>query len=259
MDEKRAVISGGTSGIGNETVKVFLENGYKVVFTGVEEDSIGNKIAEELREKYNQEAYYFRTFIDDEESVKALVKYTIEKISGCDALINNAGIFEGGEAHLTPVESWDRVMSVDVKGVFLMSKHFVPQMIEQGKGAIVNTASISGIAGEFNMVAYAAAKGAVINLTKAMACDYGTRGIRVNSVSPGATQTPMFLNGSSEELVASMKKAYPLGRLGEPKDIANAIFFLASDKAAFITGVNLPVDGGVTSHTGQPKQDKENN
>lgn len=256
--KKRVVITGGTSGMGKETTKLFLKNGHDVVFTGIEPVQTGNKIAEELS-LINKESkvFFFRCDVSSETEVKELVKFTNEKLGGCDILVNNAGIFEGGQAHETSVESWDRVFDVDVKGAFLTSKYFVPQMIERKYGAIVNTASISGLYADYNAVAYCAAKAAIANLSRAMALDYAEKGIRVNAVCPYATKTPMFMGGSTQDVIDAFNNASPMGRIANPEEIAEAIYFLASDKASFINGVNLPVDGGVTQHTGQPRQDKE--
>lgn len=256
--KKRVVITGGTSGMGSEIVKLYVENGDNIVFTGVEEPELGEKIAKEFGEiNSDSKVFYSRCNVADEEEVKELVAFVEEKIGGCDILINNAGIFEGGQVHETTIESWNRVFDVDVKGVFLMSKHFIPGMLERKTGAIVNTSSASGILGDTNMAAYNSAKGAVTNLTRAMALDYARKGIRVNAVCPTATATPMFLNGSTPEVIESFNRSIPLGRVAQPKEVAEAVFYLASNKASFITGVNLPLDGGLSAHSGQPRQDKE--
>ena len=130
-------------------------------------------------------------------------------------------------------------------------------MLKNKKGAIVNTSSISGTLGEYNMAAYCATKGAINNLTRAMALDYADGGIRVNAVCPGATRTPMFMSGTSPELLKRFEQVFPPRRIGLPEEVAEAIAFLASDEASFVNGMLLPVDGGISAHSGQPRQDKD--
>ncbi|MGD9290351.1 MAG: SDR family oxidoreductase, partial [Desulfobacterales bacterium] len=142
-------------------------------------------------------------------------------------------------------------------GIYLMCRHFLPQMLAKGKGAVINNSSVSGLRGEYNMAAYTATKGAVSNLTRSMALDYADQGIRVNCVCPSATRTPMFLTGSTDEIIEAFNAVFPPRRVGEPEEVANLIVFLASDEASFLNGLNVPVDGGLLSHSGQPRQMKE--
>jgi meso-butanediol dehydrogenase/(S,S)-butanediol dehydrogenase/diacetyl reductase len=252
---KRVVITGGTSGIGKEATKMFAENGYSVVFTGRSTDK-ADALLLELTSIGLENVYFFQADMSKEEDVAKLYEFTNKTIGGCDVLVNNAGLFIGGLVHETKIEDWNRLFDTNVKAIYLTSKYFIPEMIRSNSGAIVNTSSISGLSGEYNMTAYCATKGAVSNLTRAMALDYADKGIRVNAVCPGATDTPMFMTGATEEVINSFSKVFPPGRVGKAKEVAEAIFFLASEKASFINGVNLPVEGGLTAHSGQPKQEK---
>ena len=178
-----------------------------------------------------------------------MVDQAVEAFGSLDCAFNNAGISGGRDRLLTAdyrEEDWDRVLSINLKGVWLCMKAEIPHMLKQGGGAIVNTASIAGLAGLSGTVAYVAAKHGVTGLTKAAAVEYATSGIRVNAVCPGYIQTPLVQpifqeNDGMEERVASR---HPMGRLGEPEEIAQAVLWLSSDKAAFVTGHNMPVDGG---------------
>jgi meso-butanediol dehydrogenase / (S,S)-butanediol dehydrogenase / diacetyl reductase len=253
---KITVISGGTSGIGEECVRLFVKNGARVVFTGTSEKK-GAAVMQALQ-KEGLEARFCRTDISREEDVKALADFVRKTYGDCEVLCNNAAIFVGGAAHETSCEDWNRLFSVNVTGTYLCCRHFVPAMLKNRCGAIVNTSSISGTLGEYNMAAYCATKGAINNLTRAMALDYADSGVRVNAVCPGATRTPMFMSGTSPDLMKRFEAVFPPRRIGLPEEVAEAILFLASDEARFINGVLLPVDGGISAHSGQPRQDKGN-
>jgi meso-butanediol dehydrogenase/(S,S)-butanediol dehydrogenase/diacetyl reductase len=254
---KTAVITGGTSGMGEATVQLFVKEGANVVFTGTDSEK-GKRVADEAA-KLNApgRAVFLKSDVSNEEDVKALVEFVNREFDDCDILVNNAGIFIGGQLHETDSRSWDKLMDVDLKGVYLTSRHFLPQMLKNRRGVIINNSSVSGLNGEYNMAAYSAAKGAVCNLTRSMALDYADKGIRVNAVCPGATRTPMFMTGSTAEVLDAFNKVFPPRRVGEPVEVAQVIMFLASDRASFLNGLNLPIDGGITAHTGQPRQDKE--
>jgi meso-butanediol dehydrogenase / (S,S)-butanediol dehydrogenase / diacetyl reductase len=253
---KIAVISGGTSGIGEECVRLFAERGARVVFTGTSETK-GALVLESLKKKgLAEHVRFFKTDISVEAEVAALAKYVQSIFGDCELLCNNAAIFVGGAAHETSTEDWNRLFAVNVTGTYLCCKYFLPGMLKSRKGSIVNTSSISGTLGEYNMAAYCATKGAINNLTRAMALDYADAGIRVNAVCPGATRTPMFMSGTSPELMKRFEAVFPPRRIGLPEEVAEAVAFLASDEARFINGTLLPVDGGISAHSGQPRQDK---
>ena len=253
---KITVVSGGTSGIGEECVRLFARRGARVVFTGTSEKKAAVVLESLKKEGLAGEVRFCKTDISRENEVRALAEFVRRTFGDCEVLCNNAATFVGGAAHETAPEDWARVFAVNVTGTWLCCRHFVPGMLKTGKGAIVNTASISGLLGEYNMAAYCATKGAVIGLTQSMALDYADGGIRVNAVCPGATRTPMFMSGTSPELMKRFEAIFPPRRIGLPQEVAEAIVFLASDAASFINGVLLPVDGGITAHTGQPRQDK---
>lgn len=254
---KTVVITGGTSGIGEATVKLFVQRGANVVFTGTNEAK-GKRVSEEVKKlSVPGKALFFESDVSKEEDVKALVEFVNKEFGDCDVLCNNAGIFIGGAIHETDLESWERLMAVNVRGVYLASRYFLRQMLKNRCGVIINTSSVSGLAGEYNMAAYTATKGAVSNLTRSMALDYANQGIRVNAVCPGATRTPMFMTGSTEAVLTAFNKVSPPNRIGEPEEVAQVIVFLASDDASFLNGLNVPVDGGIMAHTGQPRQAKE--
>ncbi|MGA2478485.1 MAG: SDR family oxidoreductase [Spirochaetia bacterium] len=253
---KITVISGGTSGIGEECVRLFAQRGAKVVFTGTSEKKGAAVLQSLQKEGLDSDVRFCKTDISREHEVKALADFVRQTFGDCEVLCNNAGIFVGGPAHETSCEDWNRLFSVNVTGTYLCCRHFVPGMLKNRRGAIVNTSSISGTLGEYNMAAYCATKGAINNLTRAMALDYADSGIRVNAVCPGATRTPMFMSGTSPDLMKRFEQIFPPRRIGLPEEVAEAILFLASDEARFINGVLLPVDGGISAHSGQPRQDK---
>ena len=253
---KITVISGGTSGIGEECVRLFARRGAKVVFTGTNEKKAGTVLESLKKEGLAENVRFRKTDISREEEVRALAEFVKATFGDCEVLCNNAAVFVGGAAHETSAEDWGRLFAVNVTGTWLCCKHFVPAMLRNRKGAIVNTSSISGTLGEYNMAAYCATKGAINNLTRAMALDYADGGVRVNAVCPGATRTPMFMSGTSPELMKRFEQVFPPRRIGLPEEVAEAIAFLASDEARFVNGVLLPVDGGISAHSGQPRQDK---
>lgn len=194
----------------------------------------------------------FAADIGDSDAANTAVEKVVEKLGGLDVLVNNAGVGGVGKAGEVSDEDWHKVMSVDLNGVFFMTRAALPHLIES-KGNIVNTASISGLRGDAEMVAYDTAKGAVVNFTRATAVDYGHDGVRVNAVCPGPVRTALLEQALEKPDIAdAYYERIPLGRTAEPEDIASAITFLASDDAGFISGVNLPVDGGLTSWSAQP-------
>jgi len=256
VEGKITVVSGGTSGIGEECVRLFARRGARVVFTGTSEEKAAAVLEALKKEGLAKAVRFCRTDISREADVRALAGFVQKSFGDCEVLCNNAATFVGGAAHEIAPEDWNRLFAVNVTGAYLCCRYFVPGMLKKRKGAIVNTASISGLLGEYNMAAYCATKGAIISLTRSMALDYADAGIRVNAVCPGATRTPMFMTGTSPELMKRFEAIFPPRRIGLPKEVAEAVVFLASDEASFINGVLLPVDGGITAHTGQPRQDK---
>jgi len=186
--------------------------------------------------------------------VEGLVRATVDKFSRLDVMVNNAGVASEGRATEDSVDAWHKVISIDLDGVFHGARAALPHLIKT-RGCIVNTASVSGLGADWNMSFYNTAKGGVVNLTRSLALDYGRDGVRINSVCPSLTRTDLTTDMFKDEaLVAKFRERIALGRTAEPEDIADVIAFLASEDARFITGVNLPVDGGLSASNGQPPQ-----
>lgn len=245
LKDKVAVITGAGSGIGRATALLFAQEGAKVVVADYSDEG-GEETVKQIEEKGGK-ATFVRVDVSQAADVQKMVKAATDKYGRLNILYNNAGI-EGPSAptgNLSEAD-WDRVLSVNLKGVFLGSKYAIPQMLKQGSGVIINTASIAGLVGFNNMPAYCASKGGVISLTKAMALEYAKNNIRVNCICPGVIRTPM-LNRTPSPAVEAMVKREPIGRFGEPEEIAQAALYLASDRSSFITGTALIVDGGWTA------------
>lgn len=250
-----AVITGGTSGIGEATVKLFAENHANVVFVGTNADK-GNNVMKKLKEANLDHSVRFKQCnVSKEEDVKELAAFVRSEFNGCDVLFNNAGIHLAGRLLETTPADFDRILSVDLRGVWLCCYYLMPMMIEKQRGTIINMSSVSGISADFSMCAYNAAKGAVTNLTRAIAIDYADQGIRCNAICPGAVRTEM-LEYTFRKIPYAEKvnrDAYPTHTFATPEEIAELALFLASRKSDFLNGANIPVDGGITAHTGQPK------
>lgn len=252
---RNVVVTGAASGIGYATAKMFLALGERVFMTDWHEENL--KAAYEQIGAVAEEDMLFAQAgdIGSWDSVKALAD-VLEGYGGCDALINCAGVYRVGLLHEASMDDYDYQFDVNVRGIFNTCKAFAPQMLVKKKGSIVNVASVSGMGGDYNMPLYCASKGAVIAMSKALAMDYSMHGIRVNMISPSAVKTPMFLTGSSEQVLKSFEKNMPSRQLCEPEWCANVICFLASDQAEHLCGVNIPVDGGLSAWNGQPNQEK---
>jgi NAD(P)-dependent dehydrogenase (short-subunit alcohol dehydrogenase family) len=247
---KGVIITGGASGIGKATAERFLEEGAKVAILDVSEKN-GEAALKELKKK-GFTPLILTGDVAKSSDVKKMVSTAKAKLGRIDVLFNNAGILVEGTVEDVTEKDWDRIMAVNVKGVFLMSKEVVPIMLKQMKGAIVNNASCSGLVGDRNAIAYNTSKGAVVLMTKCMALDYAKQNIRVNCVCPGEIDTPMFRQEAMarkmpvEEYRKELCEYHPIGRLGVPSEVANAVLFLSSDQASFITGAAFSVDGGYT-------------
>jgi NAD(P)-dependent dehydrogenase (short-subunit alcohol dehydrogenase family) len=249
FEGKVALVTGGASGIGLATVERLLKEGASVMIADLNGEAAEGAAAG-LRERGLRLVEAAPCDVTRGDQVKALVGEVVARHKRLDVLFNNAGIFEPGEVHEISEDDWDRQLGVNLRSVYLVSHHTVPLMLAQGAGVIVNNASVAGLVGDHNGVAYCASKGGVAQLTKAMALDYATRGIRVNAICCGEIDTPLFVRESGqlgmmpEKYRASLNEAHPMGRIGLPHEAAAAVAFLASDDASFITGALLPVDGG---------------
>jgi NAD(P)-dependent dehydrogenase (short-subunit alcohol dehydrogenase family) len=252
FEGKVAIVTGGASGIGLATVRRLLEEGASVVIADVSAEA-GQQAVADLQSAGLERGESIPTDVADGASVEAMVTATVARHGRIDVLFNNAGIFIPGTVADMADDDWDRVLSVNLRSVFLVSKHVVPQMIEQGHGAIVNNASIAAVVGDINGAAYCASKGGVGQLTRAMALDHAKQGIRVNAICCAEIDTPLFereavqIGLTVEEYREVLNDVHPLGRIGLPSEAAAAVAFLASDDASFITGTLLNVDGGYSA------------
>ncbi len=242
---KAVLVTGGASGIGRAAAEAFARDGARVVIADLAEDG-GRTVVEKLRAG-GAEAHFVRADVARAADVAALVAKTVSLYGRLDCAFNNAGI-EGAVAPITdyPEDTFRRVLEVNVVGVFNCLRAELPQMLAQGRGAIVNTASVAGLIGFGGLSAYIASKHAVLGLTKTAALENAKLGVRVNAVCPGVIQTPMLdrLATSAAGLVAGVTAVTPMARLGTPEEIAEAVVWLCSDAASFITGHALTVDGG---------------
>jgi len=244
LAEKVAIISGAASGMGAATARRFAKEGAKVVVADILEDE-GRQVVSEIAASGGA-AEFMRLDVTDEPAWRGVVEATVAKWGRLDILVNNAGISGSAVKDLLDTDAWNRVMAVDSTGVFLGTKYAVRQMQKNGGGSIVNLSSISGVVGQTMVhMSYNAAKGAVRTMTKSTAVQFGRDRIRCNSVHPGL-MPPMRTSGATAdpEVRARMLKGVPLGRPGEVDEVANAVLFLVSDEASYITGSELYVDGG---------------
>ncbi len=250
LKDKVAIVTGSGSGIGKCIAEVFAKEGAKVVGASLE-GAAGQAGIDDIV-KQGGEATYLQCDISVEDEVEKLVAATLEKYGRIDVLVNNAGVDFTKAFEETEATDWDRVVDTNLRGVYLCARRVVLEMLKSGGGAIVNIASVHSIAGLPGAGPYDAAKWGVVGLTKVLAVEFGTRGIRVNALSPGLIDTPMWSSlmaaaADAEECLNFWKSNIPMGRVGKPEEIANAAVFLASDKASYITGSNILVDGGMTS------------
>ncbi len=239
LDNKTAIITGGASGIGLESAKLFISEGANVIIADLNE-SDGKPAAEALGSRCR----FVKTDVSDKSSAYFCVMEALKRFGSLEILVNNAGITSDASLHKMSSEQFEKVIDVNLKGVFFMTKYAAAQMAENNYGRIINTSSIVGLYGNFGQTNYAASKSGVIGMTKTWARELGRKGITVNAVAPGFIDTGM-LNTVPANILDNIKQRTPLGRLGSPADIAKAYLFLASDDAAFITGITLSVDGGL--------------
>lgn len=254
FEGKVAIITGGATGIGFGAAVALVEGGASVVLFGPDQTALRRAVAELGAERASAVDGDVRVALE----VEGLVNAAVTRHGGLDIVVNSAAIQPYGTVESMSEDDWDRTLAVNLKGAYLTSHYAVPKMRQRGGGAIVNIASVQGIACQTNVAAYVASKGGLLALTRAMALDHARDGIRVNAVCPGSIDTPMLrfaasenLAGRSEdEVVASWGAAHPIGRVGTPRDVGAMVAFLCSESASFCTGGEYKVDGGLLAKLG---------
>lgn len=244
LKDKVCVVTGSASGIGRATAKLFAENGAKVAVVDVNEEA-----AKSTARELGPDAIGIRVDVSVAKDVESMVSEVKAKWGRIDVLVNNAGFGMTGNVVTIAEEDWDRIMAVNLKGIFLCSKYVVPVMISQGGGSIVNTTSYTAVSAIADRTAYVASKGAISALTRAMALDHAKQGIRVNAVAPGTIDSPYFerifkQSPDPQKLREEFNARAAMNRMGLPEEIAEAMMFLASDRSKFATGSILTMDGG---------------
>ncbi|ARP01165.1 3-oxoacyl-[acyl-carrier-protein] reductase FabG [Vibrio alginolyticus] len=247
LKNKVALVTGSANGIGLAIAKRLYEEGANVALADWNEEQLANAV--EGFDKQRVSAHSID--VSDPDKVAALISDVVTRFGKLDILVNNAGVHVPGSVIEGSLEDWKKISGVNIDGVVYCAKFALPELLKT-KGCMVNTASVSGLGGDWGAAFYCASKGAVVNLTRAMALDHGADGVRINAVCPSLVKTNMT-NGWQQDIRDKFNERIALGRAAEPEEIASVVTFLASDDASFINGVNLPVDGGATASDGQPK------
>ncbi len=246
LNDKVALVTGGAMGIGKTTAQIFAREGARIVVVDIEAG--GGEETVRLIKEAGGDALFVKCDVTKAMEVKAAIKKTVDTYGRLDCAFNNAGIGIPGTTVECSEEDWDRVLDVNLKGVWLCMKYELSQMLIQGGGVIVNTSSAGGLIGTPGIAAYTASKHGVVGLTRTAALEHVTAGIRVNAVCPGSVPTPMLDPVVNHpEMKAMLESKHPMGRFGTTEEIAEAVVWLCSDRASYVTGVAFPVDGGVTA------------
>ncbi|MDW6092365.1 SDR family oxidoreductase [Vibrio rhizosphaerae] len=247
LNNKVALVTGAANGIGLAIAKRLYAEGVNIALADWNEEQLAKAI-----EGFDKQRVSAHTIdVSDPDKVEALIANVVARFGKLDILVNNAGVHVPGSVIEGSVDDWKKISSVNIDGVVYCAKFALPELLKT-KGCMVNTASVSGLGGDWGAAFYCASKGAVVNLTRAMALDHGADGVRINAVCPSLVKTNMT-NGWTQDIRDKFNERIALGRAAEPEEIASVVTFLASDDASFINGVNLPVDGGATASDGQPK------
>jgi len=247
MQDKVALVTGAGSGIGQAVALAFAKQGARVVVSDVNTQAGGQTVS--LITELGGEAIFIKTDVSDDTQVGHLVAHSVAKYGRIDYALNNAGVTQNSQKLAEqPVETYDKIFDVSVRGMWLCMRHEIDQMLKQGGGAIVNMGSMSSVVGIPGLSTYSSSKHAVLGLTRGAALDYAKQGIRVNAVGPGTIDTPMIQRfielAGSEDVMAPIRAAHPIGRTGRPEEVADAVLWLCSDASSFVVGHMLMVDGG---------------
>jgi len=244
LTNKIAIVTGGGSGIGRGIAIAFAREGAKIVIAGRDQKKLDT-----VTQEIGSSCLAQRADVSNSHDIQKLVAITREKFGGIHILVNNAGLLLPGSAESHSEDEWKQTFDVNVRGVWLLSRAVLPHMRAAGDGSIINIASVLSLVAARNRVAYSASKGAVLAMTRAMALDHAPEKIRVNCICPGIVETEMVARFAMDENARRQRIAmHPVGRFGQPEDVAQAAVFLASDEASWITGAAFPVDGGYTAH-----------
>ena len=244
LKDKIAIITGGGTGIGLATARAFCQEGAKVILFGRRKEKL-----EKAVEKLGGSAMIVQGDMTNNNDLDKLINETLHNFKKIDVLVNNAGLFNGSPLHEISDSQWDEIMDINIRSVFQLTRRVLPVMLSQKYGSIIHISSILGLIAVTQVAAYNVSKVALNQFSRSIAVEYGSSGIRSNSICPGLIATDMTADLMKDaDLMKEWSKEYPIGRFGKPEDIANACLYLASDESSFVTGITLPVDRGYTAH-----------
>ena len=244
LKDKTAIITGGGTGIGLATASAFCQEGAKVILFGRRKEKLEKAVG-----KLGSSAIIVQGDMTNNNDLDKLINETLHNFKKIDILVNNAGLFNGSPLHEISDSQWDEIMNINIRSVFQLTRRVLPVMLSQKYGSIIHISSILGLIAVPQVAAYNVSKGALNQFSRSIAVEYGSSGIRSNSICPGLIATDMTADLMKDaDLMKEWSKEYPIGRFGKPEDVANACLYLASDESSFVTGITLPVDGGFTAH-----------